>query len=330
MYALIRSLLFCFEPERAHELALSILKHLPFHMKINQQPVQAMGIEFPNGLGLAAGFDKNAQYLNALAKLGFGFIEAGTVTPKAQLGNPKPRVFRLPQQHALINRMGFSNVGVDGFVAHIERAHYTGVLGINIGKNKDTPLNLAINDYVYCLRKTYPYASYITVNISSPNTPDLRQLQHKDYFSALMDHLREEQLHLCDAHQRYVPLVVKLSPDETDESLKHMADVMLGLGIDGIIATNTTRSREGVESLPNAHEDGGLSGQPLMDRSTWALRVIKEIVGNDMTLIGVGGIHDVNSAAQKIQAGASLLQLYTGLIYQGPRLIKDIIEHISG
>lgn len=284
-----------------------------------------MGLEFPHAVGLAAGLDKNGEHLDALAKLGFSHIELGTVTPKLQIGNPKPRLFRLPKAHAIINRMGFNNHGVDALLANINKAKYQGILGINIGKNKDTPLNQSINDYVYCLRKVYARASYVTLNISSPNTPDLRQLQRGDYFSDLVSQIREEQLALADENRRYVPLVIKLSPDEDDETLKRMADVILSYGIDGIIATNTTCSRDAVQGLKHANEQGGLSGQPLIERSTQCLRVLKQTVGDDVTLIGVGGISTPEIAREKLKAGASLLQVYTGLIYEGPGLINKLV-----
>jgi dihydroorotate dehydrogenase len=288
--------------------------------------VHAMGLEFPHPIGLAAGVDKNGEHLSALAKLGFSFIELGTVTPRPQAGNPKPRLFRIPQAGAVINRMGFNNQGVEALVAHVKKADYQGILGINIGKNKETTLQLAAEDYLYCLRQVYLHASYVTINISSPNTPDLRQLQTVDYFRDLMSQLREEQLQLADIHQRYVPLVVKISPDETDEALKQMAEVVVSLGIDGMIATNTTCAREGVVGLPYGDESGGLSGRPLASQSTHCLRILKQVVGDEVTLIGVGGIDSAGVANEKLEAGASLLQVYTGLFYQGPGLLKTLTQ----
>lgn len=330
MYRFIRPLLFRMDSEQAHWLALQGLKYLPTacfsQPAIN--PVQVMGLTFPHRIGLAAGFDKNAEFVHALAKLGFAFIEVGTVTPKAQAGQAKPRLFRIPQARALINRMGFNNVGVDTLVQNIQAANYTGILGVNIGKNKDTPLSMAVDDYLYCLRKVYPIASYVTVNISSPNTPHLRELQRGDYFDHLMSTLREEQLHLSDVHQRYVPLVVKLSPDEGDDVLKHMAHRILFYGIDGILATNTTAAREGVSHLKYGKESGGLSGAPLATRSTHCLRVIKSVVGEEVALIAAGGIDSVLVAKEKLAAGASLLQVYTGLIYEGPDLVASLSELI--
>lgn len=330
MYHLIRPFLFSLDAETAHNMTLTALHYLPdsCFSKPKHSVVNALGFEFPHAVGLAAGLDKNAEHLDALAKLGFSFIEVGTVTPRPQLGNAKPRLFRLPEAQAIINRMGFNNHGVDALIANIQKSRYQGILGINIGKNKDTPIAQAVDDYLHCLSKVYAHASYVTINISSPNTPDLRQLQQGDYFKQLLNELREEQLQLSDAHQRYVPLVVKLSPDESDETLKEMADVIVSLGIDGIIATNTTCARDAVHNLPYGNEEGGLSGQPLMLQSTHCLQVLKEVVGNDVTLIGVGGIDNPAAANEKLQAGASLLQVYTGLIYQGPGLIKTLVNGI--
>lgn len=333
MYSLIRPLLFKFDAERAHHLALAALRYIPtqcFAESIwSGDPIQALGLEFAHPVGLAAGLDKNGDYLEALDKLGFSFIEIGTVTPRPQLGSPKPRLFRLPKAHAVINRMGFNNKGVEALVTTLSRVHTKALLGINIGKNKETSLNNAVDDYLFCLRHVYPYASYITVNISSPNTPDLRQLQDEDYFNQLMNQLREEQLHLSDQHQRYVPLVVKLSPDEPDDALKRMADTIVQLGIDGIIATNTTCSREAVSGLLYGSEMGGLSGRPLLSRSTECLRVLKQVVGDNVTLIGAGGIDSTVTARQKLDAGATLVQVYTGLIYQGPSLVNRLVNGLG-
>lgn len=329
-YHVIRSLLFRLEPERSHQVALSLLKHLPERyipkVKYPHHAVHAMGLKFSHPVGLAAGLDKNGEYLDAFSKLGFSFIEVGTVTPRPQSGNPKPRLFRLPSAHALINRMGFNNKGVDALVTHLVNAHYEGILGINIGKNADTSLDRALDDYQECLRKVYQYASYITINISSPNTPNLRDLQGHDYLKFLAAQLRHMQHQLADKHQRYVPLVIKLSPDESDESLKRIADTIVNVGIEGIIATNTTISREDVIGLPHAHESGGLSGAPLFLRATDTLKIIKAVVGDAVTLIGVGGIDSPDSAKEKLAAGADLLQLYTGLIYEGPELVKRIVD----
>ncbi len=283
-----------------------------------------MGYMFNHPIGLAAGFDKNGRYLAALRKLGFSFIEIGTVTPKAQQGNPKPRIFRLPRHNALINRMGFNNDGVEAVVNRIKHSAFKGILGINIGKNKDTSLNQAVEDYLFCLRKVYPYASYVTINISSPNTQDLRQLQKSEFCSALLSELREEQLQLTDKWKRYVPLAIKLSPDEDNQSLQNIANTVLSLGLDAIIATNTTINRPGM-NLSHSIE-GGLSGAPLMDRGTECIKVIKEVVGEDVTLIASGGILKASDVQKKLDAGASLVQIYTGLIYQGPYIVHNIMK----
>ena len=330
MYSLVRPFLFKMDEEKAHKLALSALSYLPqcCFKKPEENRLQVMGLDFSHPVGLAAGFDKNGEYLDGLAKIGFSFIEVGTVTPRPQVGNPKPRLFRVPEEQAVVNRMGFNNLGVDALVANIKKSKYRGILGINIGKNKDTLLSKAAEDYLYCLRAVYPYASYITINISSPNTPDLRQLQQGDFFSNLLDQLRTEQLHLEDKFQCHVPLVVKVSPDETEETLKEMAEAMLTYGIEGVIATNTTSSRELLESLPSAMRQGGLSGKPLTPLSTACLRLLKEYMGNNVTLIGVGGIDSLVSAQEKFDAGASLVQVYSGLIYQGPELVAQLAKHV--
>ncbi|MFI4919415.1 MAG: quinone-dependent dihydroorotate dehydrogenase [Legionellales bacterium] len=326
MYPMLRPLLFKLEAERAHAFSLSALHYIPsrcFKQPL-ANPVAAMGLEFPHPIGLAAGMDKNGAHLHALNKLGFSFIEIGTVTPKPQVGNPKPRLFRLPQAQAIINRMGFNNHGVDVLVGNIKKANYSGILGINIGKNKDTPLDDAAKDYLYCLGKVYEYASYITINISSPNTPDLRQLQQGEYLSDLLSQLQTEQIHLSEKFQRHVPLLVKISPDESDETLKRMTEVMVRYGVQGIIVSNTTCSREAVENVPHAEEQGGLSGKPLRALSTQCLRLLKSYVGDAVTLIGVGGIDSCASAQEKLDAGATLLQVYTGLVYQGPGMVSEL------
>lgn len=331
MYSFIRPALFCLDPEKAHDLILSVLKYVPSPVfsKPMGQVVHALGLEFPHPVGLAAGLDKNGDYLDALANIGFSFIELGTVTPRAQSGNPKPRLFRIPKAGAIINRMGFNNRGVDALLANINKARYRGILGINIGKNKDTPLNQSSDDYLYCFRKVYSRASYVTINISSPNTPDLRQLQQGGYFSDLVKKLRAAQWALSDEYQRYVPLVIKLSPDEEDETLKKMADVIVSNGIDGIIATNTTCDHDAVKALPHGLEQGGLSGRPLVASSTHCLAVLKQVVGNEVILIGAGGIASPDIAREKLAAGASLLQVYTGLIYEGPGLVKKLVDGLN-
>lgn len=320
------------EAETAHRAALQALHYVPafvFKKPKRQKAVSAMGLDFPHAIGLAAGLDKNAEHLDALSKLGFAFIEVGTVTKRPQEGNPKPRLFRIPEASAIINRMGFNNKGVDVLVANIQKAHYKGILGINIGKNKETPLERAEEDYVSCLTKVYEHASYVSINVSSPNTPDLRQLQQKEPLESLLGALREEQRRLADRYQRWVPLVIKISPDEKEETLKQLAAAVLKHGFEGIIATNTTASRDAVHHLPFGQEKGGLSGQPLASLSTNSLRVLKKEVGDAVALIGVGGIHDSQSARAKLNAGASLLQVYTGLIYQGPGWLASLVESIE-
>lgn len=329
LYPLARSLLFQFEPETAHRLALKSLR-LATRAGITQQlsasPRTVMGIEFSNPVGLAAGLDKNAEYIDALAQLGFGFIEVGTVTPRPQPGNPRPRLFRLPQARALINRLGFNNQGLDYLLAQVERSTYQGVLGINLGKNFDTPVEKAVQDYLTGLRRVYPKTSYVTVNISSPNTPGLRDLQYGERLDRLLEALKNEQSRLATEHGRYVPLTVKIAPDLSDEDIPTVARSFLRNEIDAVIATNTTFSRKGVEDLPHAHEAGGLSGAPLMTRATEVVRLLHQILEARLPIIAVGGIMSGADARAKIEAGADLIQIYTGLIYRGPALIREIAE----
>lgn len=330
MYSLIRPLLFCLDAEKAHKLTLHLLRYLPdFGFNQNSKPFSLLGMTFQHPVGLAAGMDKNGEYLDALSKLGFSFIEVGTVTPRPQKGNPKPRLFRIPQAEAIINRMGFNNQGVDALIANVQKSRYQGILGINIGKNKDTELNQAVDDYRYCLQKAYAHASYVTINISSPNTPDLRQLQQNEFLPNLLAELVTEQKKLADKHQRLVPLLVKISPDEKDDALKHIAEIIQQHGLAGIIATNTTSQRQGVSHLPNGKEQGGLSGEPLLQRATYCLSLIKEVVGDDLVIIGSGGISSSQTAQQKMDAGADLLQIYTGLIYKGPQLMQQLLNHFT-
>jgi len=328
MYDWIRKLLFTLQPETAHHVTLSALQYCPksvFPEPISK-PFQCMGLTFPNRVGLAAGLDKNGDYLKGLSKLGFGFIEIGTVTPKRQLGNPKPRLFRLPKQEALINRMGFNNKGVDYLVSRVQGAHYQGILGINIGKNKDTPNEQAVDDYLYCLERVYPHASYITVNISSPNTPGLRDLQEQTYLKELMIPLKKKQQELAEEYKRTKPLLIKIAPDLSDEALKNFAEVALELQIDGIIATNTTNQRPGLNDEKLANEVGGLSGGPLKDLADSTLVNLHRLVGDAIPIIGVGGIMSAEDGAIKFDAGASLLQIYTGLIYHGPQLVHELSQ----
>lgn len=329
LYSLARPLLFSLAPERAHELTLSLLKssHKMGMMRQNVavKPVTCMGIEFPNPVGLAAGLDKNGAYIDALASQGFGFIEIGTITPRPQPGNPHPRLFRLPKAKAIINRMGFNNDGVDKLIENVKAAKFKGVLGINIGKNADTPVEKAVDDYLICLEKVYNYASYITVNISSPNTKNLRSLQSGDALTELLETLKNRQLELAQEHQHYVPLVLKVAPDLETEDIAFIAKQLLQYKIDGLIVTNTTLSREGVEGLEHAEEAGGLSGAPVFEKSTACLAAFAEELKGQIPLIGVGGILSGADALAKKKAGASLVQVYSGLIYTGPELVKDCV-----
>ncbi|MBP2546595.1 quinone-dependent dihydroorotate dehydrogenase [Acinetobacter guillouiae] len=330
MYSLARPLLFSLAPERAHELTLSMLKSAHKMGAIRQtvaaKPVTCMGIEFPNPVGLAAGLDKNGSYIDALAGLGFGFIEIGTITPKPQEGNPKPRLFRIPQAKAIINRMGFNNDGVDQLVENVKAAKFKGILGINIGKNATTPVEDAVSDYLVCLEKVYNYASYITVNISSPNTKNLRSLQSGHALTELLETLKKRQLELAEELQHYVPLVLKVAPDLEVSDIEFIASQLLQFKIDGLIVTNTTLSREGVEGLPFGDEAGGLSGAPVFEKSTACLAAFSKILQGKIPLIGVGGILSGEQAVAKQQAGASLVQIYSGMIYTGPTLIKDCVD----
>lgn len=334
-YALLRNLLFRFPPETSHDLSLDWmsaahrLKLLsPFVSPIANSPCKVMGIHFPNRVGLAAGLDKNADHLDALAALGFGFVEVGTVTPRPQAGNPKPRLFRLADQEAIINRMGFNNKGIDHLIQRVKRSRFDGPIGINIGKNFDTPVENANSDYLHGLKAAYPYATYITVNVSSPNTPGLRSLQFGDSLNSLLDALKEQQALLAAQFGRYVPLVIKIAPDMSDEEIVLVGESLKSRQLDGVIAGNTTLDRDSVQSSPFASETGGLSGAPLTDKSTHVIKQLKSVLGGSLPIIGVGGIMSGEHAAQKIAAGASLVQLYTGFIYHGPKLIRDCVEAI--
>jgi dihydroorotate dehydrogenase len=287
-----------------------------------------MGIEFPNPVGLSAGFDKNGEYIDLMSKLGFGFVEVGTVTPRAQPGNPLPRIFRIPEHEALINRLGFNNVGLDALLKNIERARFGGVLGINIGKNFDTPIERAHEDYVTCLRGVYCSATYVAVNISSPNTPNLRDLQNEAELDRLLGVLKSEQQQLTATHGRYVPIAVKISPDLSPGQVEGVAALLVKHEMDGAIATNTTLSREFVEDSPVAKEPGGVSGAPLRTKSTEVLRRLCESLGGRLPVIGVGGILSGRDALEKLDAGASLVQLYTGLVYRGPDLVREVVEAV--
>ncbi len=333
LYALARPFLFSLDAEAAHNLTLPALARaaacgltriLP---EPARDPRTVMGIEFPNPVGLAAGLDKDGAYIDGLAALGFGFIEVGTVTPRPQPGNPQPRMFRLPKADALINRMGFNNQGVDAFVANVQASTFyrdkRGVLGLNIGKNADTPIERAADDYLYCLDKVYPYASYVTVNISSPNTKNLRQLQGASELDPLLSRLKDAQQRLADRHMRYVPIALKIAPDIDRDQIKAIAAALVRHRMDGVIATNTTISRDAVAGMRHAEEAGGLSGAPVRALSTAVIRSLKAELGEALPIIGVGGILSGADAREKIEAGASLVQLYTGLIYRGPALVKE-------
>ncbi|MDO8810798.1 MAG: quinone-dependent dihydroorotate dehydrogenase [Gallionella sp.] len=335
MYPLFRCALFQLDPEAAHHLILGGLQSaqsLGLSGIITARPASdprtVMGLAFPNPVGLAAGLDKNGECIDGLAALGFGFIEIGTVTPLPQPGNPKPRMFRLPQAKAIINRMGFNNDGVDALVANVRRAAYRGILGINIGKNAATPIENAADDYLICLRKVYAHASYITVNISSPNTKNLRQLQDEDALNNLLKLLKDGQQKLADAHGKYVPIALKIAPDMESEQIAQIARLLMKHRIDGVIATNTTLSREGVENLPHGTETGGLSGAPVREKSTAVIRQLAAELQGALPIIGVGGILSGADAAEKIKAGAALVQLYSGLIYRGPELVGECCDAI--
>jgi dihydroorotate dehydrogenase len=332
LYPLLRPLIFHVDAETAHNLTLNSLD-LAYKLGLIKQrkhqatePIEVMGLNFPAVVGLAAGLDKNGDHIDALGALGFGFIEIGTVTPRPQPGNPKPRLFRLPEAEAIINRMGFNNLGVDHLVEKVRQSNYQGIIGINIGKNFDTPVEKAVDDYLIGLQKVYPYASYVTVNISSPNTANLRDLQQKDQLGGLLAALKQEQQHLHDKHGRYVPLVLKIAPDMDDGALAAVAETLLTYKIDGVIATNTTIAREGVEGLQHGDEQGGLSGAPLTKKATEVVKKLYYHLGDRIPIIAAGGILSAEDAQEKLDAGARLVQIYSGLIYRGPQLLLDILE----
>ena len=340
LYALARPLLFSLDAEEAHNLTLPALRRaagLGLTRMLRRplpDPRTVMGIPFPNPVGLAAGLDKDGAYIDGLAALGFGFIEIGTVTPRAQPGNPKPRMFRLPEASAIINRMGFNNGGVDAFVRNVQASKFfqnkEGVLGLNIGKNADTPIERAADDYLLCLEKVYPYASYVTVNISSPNTKNLRQLQGASELDALLATLKAAQQRLADRHKRYVPILLKIAPDVDAEQVKNIADALLRHRFDGVIATNTTISRDAVKGMSHAEEAGGLSGAPVFNASNQVIRALKTELGDALPIIGVGGILSGADARAKLESGAALVQLYSGLIYRGPALIRECADALRG
>lgn len=332
-YRFLRPALFCLSAETAHHVSLWALKwavKMGF-VRVNTpaQNVTYCGLSFTNRVGLAAGLDKNGDYIDALAALGFGFIEIGTVTPRPQVGNPKPRLFRLVQQQALINRMGFNNKGVDYLVAQVKKAKFRGVLGINIGKNKDTPLEEAVDDYLLCLQKVYAVASYVTINISSPNTEGLRGLQEGEALEGLLKALHQERLMLTKTRNKTVPLWVKIAPDMDAQQIDYVAKMCIKYEMDGMIATNTTFSREGVEGHRHSSETGGLSGKPLTEMNTQVVTQLVKALNGKIPVIALGGIDDVASAQAKRDAGAALVQIYTGLIYQGPGLVKTIVDELQ-
>lgn len=336
MYSLSRRLLFKLSAETAHELTIDLLGaagRLGLPKRVVKQPaslpINIMGLDFPNPVGLAAGLDKNGDAILGLSGLGFGFIEIGTVTPRPQPGNPKPRLFRLPAAEGVINRMGFNNLGVDHLLGRVKNANFSGVLGINIGKNADTPVENAADDYLLCMDKVYNSASYITVNVSSPNTPGLRSLQFGDSLRNLLNTLRERQEELTVLHGKRVPLAIKIAPDMTDEEIIDVANILVETGMDAVIATNTTLSRVGVEGLPHGDEAGGLSGAPVREKSTHVVRVLADALAGRLPIIAAGGITEGQHAAEKIQAGASLVQVYSGFIYQGPKLIRQSVDAIA-
>lgn len=333
LYLLFRPLLFSLDPETAHAVTLKLLDITYIsglarfiYPVPEDRPVQVMGLKFKNPVGLAAGLDKNGDHIDALAALGFGFVEIGTVTPRPQPGNPKPRLFRLPEHQAIINRMGFNNAGLDHLLTQLKHSRYNGVLGINIGKNFDTPIANAVDDYLIGLRTAYPFADYITINISSPNTLNLRQLQQGDEIKNLMAQLKEEQLKLQREHGKYVPLVLKIAPDLTEDEISRIAGLLLEYAIDGVIATNTTIARDMIADHPLAREAGGLSGAPVNEKSTSVVRGLAAELNGKIPIIAAGGIFSAEDAQEKLAAGASLVQIYSGLIYRGPELIKDIIQ----
>lgn len=335
LYPFVRKALFQLDPERAHEFTFKQLRRItgtPLEFLVRQsvasKPVTCMGLSFKNPLGLAAGLDKDGECIDALGAMGFGFIEVGTVTPRAQSGNDKPRLFRLVEAEGLINRMGFNNHGVDNLVENVKKSHFGGVLGINIGKNKDTSVEQGKDDYLICMEKVYSYAGYIAINISSPNTPGLRTLQYGEALDDLLTAIKAKQIELQQKHHKYVPIAVKIAPDLSHEELIQVADSLVRHNIDGVIATNTTLDRKLVNGFNYCDQMGGLSGRPLQLHSTEIVRQLSKELQGRLPIIGVGGIDSVIAAREKIDAGASLVQIYSGFIFKGPGLIKDIVNYI--
>ncbi|EJV9313258.1 TPA: quinone-dependent dihydroorotate dehydrogenase [Vibrio vulnificus] len=335
LYRLARAGFFQLDAEKAHDLAIQNFKRftgtpidLFYRQQLPNRPVECMGLTFRNPVGLAAGLDKNGECIEAFDAMGFGFVEVGTVTPRAQSGNDKPRLFRLVGAEGIINRMGFNNLGVDNLIENVKKAKYSCVLGINIGKNKDTPIEKGAEDYLICMEKVYEYAGYIAVNISSPNTPGLRTLQYGEALDELLVELKRKQAELEEKHGKYVPLALKIAPDLTDDEISQICQSLIKNKIDGVIATNTTLDRTMVEGMKHAQEAGGLSGRPLQSRSTEVVRLLREELQGNIPIIGVGGVDSYVAAKEKMLAGADLVQVYSGFIYHGPGLVRDIVKNL--
>ena len=340
-YSLSRAILFGMQPEAAHEFTMDMLakgQNSPLACAWRQprvdDPVTLAGLQFPNRVGMAAGLDKNARVIDGLGAMGFGFVEVGTVTPLAQPGNPKPRMFRIPERDALINRLGFNNDGLDAFIANVKKAQFRKqahplLLGLNIGKNAATPIEDATSDYLQCLDAVYPHADYVTVNISSPNTKNLRALQSDDALDALLSALVKRREQLAREHGKHKPVFLKIAPDLSEEQVTVIANSLKTHGMDGVIATNTTISREAVQGLQHAEETGGLSGRPVFETSNAVIRQLRSALGSQFPIIGVGGILSGADAVEKIKAGADVVQIYTGLIYKGPALVPEIASAIK-
>ncbi|OZT83099.1 dihydroorotate dehydrogenase (quinone) [Vibrio sp. 03_296] len=335
LYRLARAGFFQLDAEKAHDLAIQNFKRftgtpidLFYRQQLPNRPVECMGLTFRNPVGLAAGLDKNGECIEAFDAMGFGFVEVGTVTPRAQSGNDKPRLFRLVGAEGIINRMGFNNLGVDNLIENVKKAKYSCVLGINIGKNKDTPIEKGAEDYLICMEKVYEYAGYIAVNISSPNTPGLRTLQYGEALDELLVELKRKQAELEEQHGKYVPLALKIAPDLTDDEISQICQSLINNKIDGVIATNTTLDRTMVEGMKHAQEAGGLSGRPLQSRSTEVVRLLRKELQGNIPIIGVGGVDSYVAAKEKMLAGADLVQVYSGFIYHGPGLVRDIVKNL--
>ncbi|RZP72720.1 quinone-dependent dihydroorotate dehydrogenase [Vibrio vulnificus] len=335
LYRLARAGFFQLDAEKAHDLAIQNFKRftgtpidLFYRQQLPNRPVECMGLTFRNPVGLAAGLDKNGECIEAFDAMGFGFVEVGTVTPRAQSGNDKPRLFRLVGAEGIINRMGLNNLGVDNLIENVKKAKYSCVLGINIGKNKDTPIEKGAEDYLICMEKVYEYAGYIAVNISSPNTPGLRTLQYGEALDELLVELKRKQAELEEKHGKYVPLALKIAPDLTDDEISQICQSLINNKIDGVIATNTTLDRTMVEGMKHAQEAGGLSGRPLQSRSTEVVRLLRKELQGNIPIIGVGGVDSYVAAKEKMLAGADLVQVYSGFIYHGPGLVRDIVKNL--